>query len=119
MDLKMSSTSFDILVEGSDLQIVEGKDATVQYLKQVLAAFKGEWFLNTEFGIDYYGKVLIKNPDPNVLESEFKLAILDVPGVRNLIEFQLLVDPATREYEIDFTVDTDEGTISFREDITP
>jgi len=117
MDIKMASNSMDILVEGSDLQIVEGKDATVQYLKQVLSAFKGEWFLNIEFGIDYHGKVLIKDPDPNVLETIFKEAILSVPGVLEIIEFQLLVDPATREYEIDFTCSTIDGDVKFNEEI--
>jgi len=117
MDLMINDNDFDVKVEGNDLQMVEQKDATVQLLRQTFATFLGEWFLNTEIGIDYFGKILIKNPDAIVVDSILRNTILDVKGILNLTRYTVEVDTALRAYYLDFTADTVDGEINFNEEV--
>ncbi len=105
----------DILISGSDLTLTTGVDAIKQHLSQRLRTFYGEWFLNMEIGIPYFQQVLRKNPDPVVIDSIFKREILNTPGILQLTEFDLDLDPAIRELTLSFKAICNEGEIEFSE----
>lgn len=70
----------------------------LQRIKVRLRFFKGEWYLNTENGIPYFQDILgSKSFDNNILESIFRKAILDVEGVKGLIESSVDYDPNERK----------------------
>lgn len=69
----------------------------LQRIKVRLRFFKDEWFLNSEHGIPYFQDIISpeasdpyilgnKSLDLNILESIFREQILDVEGVKGLIE---------------------------------
>ena len=114
MDLQLDIDSWD-LITGVDLSLVSGIESIRQHLAQRLKTFMGEWFLDNRIGVPYFQQVLIKNPDPVVLDSVFKAVIVNTPGVIELLEFDLKVDRSTRQLKLSFTASTTEGEISFDE----
>ncbi len=98
-------------ISGGDLTLVSDGPAILQALIIALEFFKGEWFLDEEAGLPYFQDVLVKNPDPNVLQSVFRTAILDVPGVLAINELTLLFDTAARTFAVTFRVSTDFGEL--------
>ena len=46
-----------------------------------LRLFHGECFLDETKGVDYFGKILIKNPDANTVSQELASAISETPDV--------------------------------------
>ena len=42
----------DVLIENKEIQLVHGTELTMQTIKSVLGTQKGEWFLNSDEGID-------------------------------------------------------------------
>lgn len=114
-DIRLDEESGDLEIINGDLVITEGSDATRQRLLQALRFFRGEWFLDLSRGVPYYQNILVKNPNPLIIESVLKQTILDVQGVLELTQFDLNYDNSTRKLALDFEVRTSEGLINFSE----
>lgn len=106
----------DIQIDNNNLTLIGGREEIAQVLRQRLRVFLGEWFLDTREGIDYYGEILKKAPDPGQVDALFKNEILTSPGVIELIEFEL--DIVGRQLQLRFTARTDDGIINFDEELT-
>lgn len=106
-DLKLDTTSGDLAIENDDLVIINGVDDIAQHSKIRLRFFRGEWFLDLRVGIPYYEEILIKNPDLVAVRAIFREAILETPGVVDLLDFALTVNSATRTLNLRYTSSTD------------
>lgn len=113
-DIKLG-TDGDILIDGPDLQQTTGVDAIEQHLKQRLKTFYNEYFLDIRRGIPYFQHVLIKNPDPVIVDTVFKRQVLNTPGVLELLEFNIDVDVSTRVMTLSFKAKVTEGEVDFSE----
>jgi hypothetical protein len=102
-DIAIENNTFVLTSNNSDEEIR-------QRLLQALRFFLGEWFLDTTEGIPYFQTILVKGTPPDIIEAEFKSAILGVEGVASLNEFEPLeYEPATREMKVVFDVTTING----------
>lgn len=117
-DLKLNTSTHDIAIEDSDLQLVDLLDFYAQKVKIVLWFFLAEWFLDTTQGINYFGQVFKKNPNLTLIDSLFKIAILEIDGFIELLEYDSDFDIPLRKLEVNFRADTDAGELSQRQGIT-
>lgn len=110
----------DLLLDGDrdlalsaagDLSLALDLDAQAQRIGIRLRTFRGEWFLNTAFGVPYFDSVLVKPIRGEVLTSVFKTALLRSPGVTEIAELVLDADARARELSVSFKVKTDLGEI--------
>ncbi len=101
----------DFDVSTGTLVILKGSDSIVQAVKIALQCFKGEWFLDPDSGVPFFQDVLVKNPDPSVLQTVFRDAILEVPGVLALNALELAQDRGARTLTVTFRVSTDVGEL--------
>ena len=115
MDLALSNTDGDLLIENADLVFVRDIDAVAQYLKQKLRTFQSEWFLDESVGIPYFDQIFIKNPRSVTYDSIFKEAILSTPGVVELVNYSAELDGASRNLTLTFQARTRDGLIDFSE----
>lgn len=102
MDLAQDTTSGDIYLVSGDLAVtLDQVDAIVQLVQQRLLFFQGEHFLDQLAGVPYMQSILgQKTPNPLLVDSALKLAILDTPGVSELLSFSAVIDNATRELQV-------------------
>lgn len=113
-DILLDEDIYDIDLTTSDFQLTLSADAIKQHLKQRLNTFANEFFLDSRVGIPYFEHILVKNPDPIIIDSLLKKEIINTPGVLELPEFSLdLTD--TRQLDISFKVLTTSGEINFSE----
>ena len=110
-------TDGDLLITGNDLSLTTGIDAVKQHLSQRLKTFYQECFLDTSAGIPYFQQILIKNANPQVIDSIFKRVIINTPGVTQLLEFSLEFQRTTRELFLSFRAQSTDGIIDFSEAI--
>lgn len=105
----------DLELDGTnDLLTADGKAAILQDILQQIGAYLGEWFLDNTIGVDYYGKILVKNPNPNEINAIFIAKILGVPGVVTLNPgYNFTPDFVTRTLAIKFNVSTTFGTVDY------
>ncbi len=102
----------DLDFSSGGLQIVEGSDEIAQKLFTRLQFFLGEWFLDRRQGIPYYQKILIKNPELIIIQSIFREAILETPGVASLLDvIQTTLESATRKLSVRFSARLESGEI--------
>ncbi len=85
----------------------------VQHVTTRLRFYKGEWFLNTDAGVDYFGKILIKPSNLALTESLIKNEIINTPEVESLTSFEMSFDSVTRKLKIQFSASTVFGEIGF------
>lgn len=115
MDLTLDPNTHDLAVTNYDLSLNAGLPLIQQRLKQSLWFFLGEWYLDITDGVPYYENVLVKAPVQLTLESTFKQAILDTPGVLELTKFDLEYTNATRQLALDFQVNSFYGSTELSE----
>ena len=117
MDLKLNGSTHDLEI-GIDLQLVNLIDYYAQKVKIVLWFFLGEWFLDTTQGINYIGQVFSKNPNLTLTDSLFKIAILEIDGFIELLEYDSDFEIPLRKLDVNFKADTDAGELSQRLEFT-
>jgi hypothetical protein len=110
MDLLLNE-NHDLVVENYDLQLVTGADLVAQRIKQRLWWFGGEWFLNVDGGLPWFGEVLTKAPDRSRVESLLLREIKGVPGVDRIESFSVDYDNSDRRLSVEFRVRTVDGEI--------
>lgn len=113
-DLKLDlnpATPYDLDLTGADLAIVVGDDAIVQHLTIRFQFFKGEWDYDRRVGIPYLTDILIKNPSVADVRNIFSQTILTTPGIAEIQELSLDIDPTTRVGTVDFVAVKDDGGI--------
>jgi len=98
--LALNSDNDIYFTSAGRLVTIENKNSDEEILQRIkvrLRFFKDEWFLNSEHGLPYFQDLInpeasdpyilgSKNLDLNILESIFREQILDVEGVKGLIE---------------------------------
>ena len=111
-DITLDLGEHDLEILNGDLVIIsEVADATAQRLKIRLLFFKGEWFLNTTYGIPYFQRVLRKGVNKRQVDSIFRQTILETEGVLSIISFNSTFNNATREYSLTFSCKSESGQI--------
>lgn len=103
-DLELDPKTHDLVITNKDLVVIDDTaDAITQRLKVVLLFFRGEWFLNTEFGVPYYQSILRKGITKTKVDGIFKKEILGVEGVIAILDFTSTLNAASREYTVTFS----------------
>lgn len=114
-DIATDDNTGDLLLTNGDLSLARGAVAVKQALRQELKMFAGEWFLDLDYGVPYYKNVLVKNPNPQLLEGIFQQKILSTPGVLELTSFSLTYDASARTLSLIFDARAYDGDINFNE----
>lgn len=97
--------------------LADSSDMVRQRIYTRLSVWRGEWFLDTTFGVDYQNKVLGKGT-LNTAIFEIKAVILGTVGVNNIVTFSYTYDSIKRELLINSTVNSEYGEIAFERIIT-
>ena len=97
---KLDNTG-DIAIESGRLVIVSDVQAIKTQLQVRLNLVKGNWFLDLNEGLDYFGSILGKKQVDIELTSQFKRAILSTQGIDKLISFSAVFGD-NRQLEVTF-----------------
>lgn len=116
-DLALNSTG-DLEISQLDLNLKSGLEYVQQRHLIKLRTFFGEFALDRFFGVDYFGKFLIQNPDAGIMEAEFKRNIFQMPETIEILEFDMNFDKLSRALTITYKCKTTEGILNIEEEIT-
>jgi hypothetical protein len=112
MPFDLRLTDGDIVISPFDLQLNEvGKEAVAQRIAIQLNTFRGEYFLDTQFGTPYYQTILRKGVSLTLIDSELKKVIRGVTGVLQLISYSSSLDRASRTLSVRFKARVDDGIV--------
>lgn len=109
-DIQLDTLTHDLVIApNGDLLLVDEARRVAQQVKVTLLAFRGEWFMDTSFGVPYLEDILVKNPRPSIMNAVLRAAILAVPGVNRIKSLRLDFDRARRALTVTFNADTPYG----------
>lgn len=110
--LDIALTTFhDIDTSSLDLKLVDKAEQVRQQLLIKLKLWRGEWFLDTEFGTPYLQQILGKQLTLSGALAALRKSILEVEGVRQILSFSYTFSNATRKLTVNFTADTPYGIV--------
>lgn len=117
MDIKLDPITGDVTFENGESSVTSiGAEDLAQRLSIRLNTFKGEWFMDSELGVDYFGSVLGKGRSKAAIDAIFQSEILKEPDVLQITSFNSVKDNSS--YSLDFEVRTSEGAITSIQTIT-
>ena len=102
-DLKLNN-DHDLVIKSFDLKLNTDNEIVAQRIKQALLLFKGDWFLDIDLGVPYYEEILGQKNSIDAVRAIFIDSIKKVDGVKDLTEFEILLDDKGRNLQINFTV---------------
>jgi hypothetical protein len=111
-DIRINFDTRDIDVVNGSMSLTESDDEALQqrlFIK--LQIFKGEWFMDTEFGVPYYQNVLGQKSSLDAVNAIMVDQILSTDGVASLSHFNVTFDAPTRDYRLNFGVKSTQGSI--------
>lgn len=95
------------------LQYVDGAERVRQQIEFRLSLWRGEWFLDSEFGTPYLQEILGKQLTINGAIAAIQQQITSIDGVTGLVEFSYNFDRANRTLSVEFTAATEYGLIQY------
>lgn len=110
MDIELDD-SHDLLVENFDLVLVDQVERVRQQIEIKLKLWRGEWFLDTEFGTPYLQEILGKQVSLSGAITALQTSVLEVQNVRKFLNFTYDFNQRERTFTVDFTVDSTFGPI--------
>lgn len=113
MDLLMdirNGVHDNVFVNGQCPVVTDPVERVMQRLKIKLLTFKGEWFHNTEYGVPYWQEVLGKRVSKSRVDIVLQEAILEEPGVVEIVSFSSSLEKRSYSLEVRIRVRGETGT---------
>jgi hypothetical protein len=100
------------LLSGNDYAIADGLPAVGQGIATRVKLYRGEYWLDESLGVEWFGKVLVKNPNPLVIRAEIAAAIAAQPDVSTVRGVSYTFDARTRSAAVSYVAASTEGVAS-------
>lgn len=114
-DLALNVDTWDLVIENTDLILIDNAERIGQQIKITLQFWFKEWFLDTTKGIPYLEYICVKNPNLQHIRQIFRQAIQSVEGVESVSEIKLNVNAKERILEVNYVANTSEGLLVRKE----
>ncbi|AEX65692.1 baseplate wedge subunit [Xanthomonas phage vB_XveM_DIBBI] len=101
------------IFENGDIVLIDGAERVRQQLEFRLSLWRGEWFLDPDFGTPYNQQILGKALSLSGALAAIKEQILDVDGVDRITEFNYTFERKTRKLSVNFECSTSYGIIRY------
>lgn len=112
MNLKLDPVTHDIFFSNFRLATLVTKAEDLgQRLKVKLLLFKGEWFLNINYGVPYYQEVFVRQSSKDKVDDIFRAQIASEDGVVDLLSYSSVFNTSTRSFAVTASVMAESGEI--------
>lgn len=110
-DIWCDFTTGKFYMNKGDLVLTQGKPAILQAIDIAVNTFLGTYWLDSRVGVDYWGKILVKNPNSALINQSLRKVILGVLGVVSVQNISITVSQK-RVATIKYNITTDVGRLS-------
>lgn len=101
----------DLDVSRGDLRLFDGAEQVRQQIQIKLKLWRGEWFLDTEFGTPYLQSILGKQLTLSGAITALRKAIKEVDGVQSISDFAYQYSNRLRTLSVSFAAKTAYGLV--------
>lgn len=105
------NTNNDIFLQGNSIATVKDGAEVVQHVRSRLLFYLEECAWNTAAGVPYFQRIFKKPANLAEAEALLKTEIIQTSGVKELLDFQLSFNSATRKLSVSFVAETTYGSV--------
>ena len=109
----LQTATGDFATSNGHLSFTSGAQEVKQRLANNFKTFLGEEPLDQEIGVPYIQQILQKTTPLSVSQAILEDVARSTDGVKDLVNFKLDFDPATRKASFSFTAQTIAGDIPY------
>lgn len=110
-DMQLDADGDLDLSDGRSFAWVADASAVAQHAKFRLQQVKGEWVLNLDAGLDWFGEVLGLNHSDSQVEAEIRRVLQATPGVGSVDQVAIVRGPEARAIRVTVQGTTDLGQL--------
>lgn len=110
-DIQLDADGDIDLSDGRSFAWVADAPAIAQHAKFRLQQVKGEWMLDTDAGLDWFGQVLGLGITDDQVEAEVRRVLEGTPGIASVYSVDLTRDRGQRAISIAVQAMTDTGEL--------
>lgn len=99
----------DMTIIDGKFKRVNGSDEVIQRIRVAMLHDFGEYFINTESGIPWNEEILGAKGGGRLISNILRNAILKVPGVVQIVDFDVRLDGFSRSYFVTSNVIVQSG----------
>ena len=120
------SEYFDIGIDTmtNDISHAEGvilftskDDETAQRIRTCLRRIKGEWFLDVNAGLPYFGGQMLGGKDLEYVKLLIREELLRIEGVNKITEINILMDKTTKKVSVYVELELENNSYRITEEI--
>lgn len=109
MDILLDEETHDVIFQNGSTPVTENiADGLKQRLKIKLLTFKGEWFLNTNYGTPYFQEIFGKGRSKGSIDIIFRQLLSEDEDVLSIVRFSSTLSN-DRTYTLSFAVQSVTG----------
>jgi hypothetical protein len=117
LDIALRADTHDLLFKSGDMALIDNAERVAQQVKVELLTWLGEWFLDTTRGMPYLERILIKNPNLEIVRQIFSSKIAQAPDVVKVEKLTLTANAKTRVLTVTYVARTEYGLITEKEEL--
>lgn len=117
VDFGINPLTNDIAYENGKMKYVNLENETIQRVRTCLKRIQGEWFLDTNAGMPYFGGYMLGGKDFEYAKLLIRKEILSVEGVDSIIKMNLVVNSETKHVSVYAEIKIAENVYKLTEEI--
>lgn len=117
VDIGINTATNDIKHEGGLIGYVNMDDETIQRVRTCLRRIEGEWFLDTDAGLPYFGGQMLGGKDMEYVKLIIREELLQIEGVKKITEINIIMDAKTKRVSVYIEIELNEKVYKITEEI--
>lgn len=117
VDIAINPETNDIAYENGLIKYANKADETCQRVRTCLRRIEGEWFLDSEAGLPYFGGNMLGAKDMEYVKLIIRGEIMKITGVNTINEINVILNTATKHVSVYVSITIDEQVYSITEEI--
>lgn len=117
VDIGIDQLTNDIKHEDGLIGYVNMEDETIQRIRTCLRRIEGEWFLDTNAGLPYFGGQMLGGKDLEYVKLLIREEILSIDGVKKINELNIIMDSKTKKVSLYTEIEINENVYKITEEI--
>lgn len=117
VDIGINLQTNDIAHADGLIGYVNLENETVQRIRTCLRRIEGEWFLDINAGLPYFGGQILGGKDLEYVKLLIREEILSIDGVTKITEINILMDKTTKHVSVYVELEINENVYKITEEI--
>lgn len=117
LDIGINQNTNDISHKDGLVSFCTGEDETIQRIRTCLRRIEGEWFLDVDAGLPYFGGQMLGSKDMEYVKMLIREELLIIEGVNKITEINILMDSTTKKVSVYVEIELNQNVYKITEEL--